>query len=473
MSDVKWVSVPSSFIFSDELRLDAEFYSKERLKAQILIEELKKKKIPVTTIQDETFVKDIFWPGRFKRKYVSPKEGKPFLTPKEVFTFKISPRKFVTGYPDSVKIEKNWILITRSGSVGRVIISNSLLSEFVLSDDIIRVIPQLKSNFGYLYAYLNTWIGQAFLTKTNYGGPIKHIEPHHVANIPFPLVDEDIMKKVNSMILEAHKMREEAQLKLLEAEKLFYAELGLPEIDEDSVEYFRGDLGRKVKAFTVKASELDLRLDASYHIPISRKIQEEITKTGMAEKLRNIVTQIFIPSRFKRIYVKKGDEGIPFLQGSHLPLVKFFDVKYLWKKSPNIESLLIKSGWILMTRSGTVGNIALATKSIENWAASEHVIRIVPKDNLNPGYLWAALTSIYGQIQIKAKIYGGVVDEIAEKDTSLLESILLPLPDKSTQDKIGNLVIEAYELKDKANLLEQEAVSMLERHLEELSGVSL
>ena len=452
--------------------MDAEFYSKERLKAQVLIEELKKQGIEILNVGDNSVVKDIFWPGRFKRKYVSSKEGKPFLTPKEIFTFKISPRKFVTGYPKDVEIKKDWILVTRSGSVGRLIISNSILTEFILSDDIIRVIPNSEFPFGYIYAYLNTWIGQAFLTKTNYGGPIKHIEPHHVASIPIPIVDEDIILEVNKKILKAHKMREEAQLKLSEAEELFYQELNLSSIDEDDVEYFGGEAGRKVKAFTVRASELDLRFDASYHIPISRKIQEEITKTGAFTQFKEIVSWIFVPSRFKRVYVE-SDDGIPFLQGSHLPLVKFFDIKYLWKKAPNIESLLIKRGWILMSRSGTVGNVALATKPIENWAASEHVIRIVPKDDVNPGYLWMALTSIYGQVQIKAKIYGGVVDEIAERNTSLLESILLPLPNKSIQDKIGNLVIEAYELKDKANMLEQEAVSMLEKHLEELSGVSL
>lgn len=74
-------------------------------------------------------------------------------------------------------------------------------------------------------------IGQAFLTKTNYGGPIKHIEPHHVANIPIPLLDEAIIKEINSKILEAHKMREETQLKLIEAERLFYEELGLPDLE--------------------------------------------------------------------------------------------------------------------------------------------------------------------------------------------------------------------------------------------------
>ncbi len=192
--------------------------------------------------------------------------------------------------------------------------------------DLIRLVPKDKDSLGYVYAYLNTWIGQAFLTKTNYG-LIKHIEPYHVANIPIPLVEENIMKKVNNMILEAHKMREEAQLKLLQAEELFYKELGLPNIDEDDVRYFGGDLGKKVKAFTVKASELDLRLDASYHNPLAettRRILREAEKTKAFSliPLGEIVNP-YTPPRFKRMYVPPN-EGIPLLQGSHIPMIKIF-----------------------------------------------------------------------------------------------------------------------------------------------------
>ncbi len=479
MSEVKWVSVPSSFIFrEDELRLDAEFYSKERLKAQVLIEELKKQGIGILNVGDNSVVKDIFWPGRFKRKYVSSKEGKPFLTPKEIFTFKISPRKFVTGYPQDVEIEKDWILVTRSGSVGRLMISNSILTEFILSDDIIRVIPNSEFPFGYIYAYLNTWIGQAFLTKTNYGGPIKHIEPHHVASIPIPILDEDIMKRINKKILKAHKIREEAQLKLIEAEEMFYQELGLPKIDEDDVEYFGGEAGKKVKAFTVKASELNMRFDASYHNPLAETSRRRILKESQSSrtyilKYLKEIADSYTPPRFRRMYVNP-EEGVPLLQGSHVPMIKIFDLKYQWKGMKGLEKYILKKGWILVTCSGTLGKTALVSSSWEGWIATNHITRLIPKDSteINPGFLALYIQTTYGQSQILALSYGAVVEEIGEAG-ELFDQILVPLPDKSIQDKIGNLVIEAYELKDKANMLEQEAVSMLEKHLEELSGVSL
>ena len=80
------------------------------------------------------------------------------------------------------------------------------------------------------------------------------------------------------------------------------------------------------------------------------------------------------------------------------------------------------------------------------------------KNRVNPGYIVAFLSSLYGEYQIKGKVYGAVVDEIAEQDTSLIEDIDILLPDKSIQDKIGSLVIKAYNKKDRANQIEEEAI---------------
>jgi len=52
-----------------------------------------------------------------------------------------------------------------------------------------------------------------------------------------------------------------------------------------------------------------------------------------------------------------------------------------------------------------------------------------------------------------------------------MENILLPIPvDKSIENKIGSLVIEAYNKKDKANQIEEEAVKELEQSLMQIAG---
>jgi len=471
------ITVENSWILRDEsMRLDALFYSQDIVESKILIEKLRQEGIRIERLGADNLTKKNFWPGRFKRKYVPKSMGKPFLMPSEVFLFFPRARKFIIDFPEEVNIEPNWILITRSGSVGRTIISNSFLSDFVISDDIIRVVPTDKDVLGYIYAFLNTWIGQALLTKSRYGKTVKHIEPHHVANIPIPLLPESDIKEINKKILEAHKLREEAQKLLVKAEEMFYVELDLPKIEEEDVEYFGNENGKIVKAFIVKASELDLRVDASYYLPIFRKIRSLLKeKQGIFQlkKLNDerVFQRIFTPPRFKRAYVKDPRNGIPLLQGSHAPLIKYFDIKYLWKKMKNLDEYIVKEGWILITCSGTIGRILLVTDYLNGWAATNHMTRVIPSETMNPGYLTIFLYSIYGQYQLKALSYGAVVEEIGEAG-ELLNDILVPIPyDDKIQEKIGNLGIEAYNKKDKANQIESEAVRLLEEKLENMSDV--
>jgi len=220
----QWFTLESRWV-EDTSRLDASFYSQDVMKARILIEHLRKGGIEIRKIGDQSISKKIFWPGRFKRKYVSEKEGKPFLMPSEIFMFLPRARKFITDFPSNMLVNKNWILITRSGTIGRCIISNELLSSFAISDDLIRVIPAKEDLLGYIYAYLNTWVGQVFLTKNRYGATVKHIEPHHVADIPIPLLPDSDIKEINRKVLEAHKLIEKAQKLLLEAEQLMKMKL--------------------------------------------------------------------------------------------------------------------------------------------------------------------------------------------------------------------------------------------------------
>lgn len=417
----------------------------------------------------------IFVGARVKRLFTNSKEGIPYLMPIDLFMFNLKPRKWVrreTEDLDNWWVDPSTILITQSGTPGRCLLVNKLFKDKVVSPNVIRVIPNKEGyeNVGYLYAYLNTWIGQAFLIKDRYGATVKHIEPHHVANIPIPRIP-DLEEEINQKILEAHKLREEAQELLLKAEEMIYSELGLPKIDEDDVEYFGGEIGRLVKAFEVKASELGYRLDASYHLPIAHLVVSNLQKVKLdhIKKLKEVADS-FVPPRFKRPYVRDPNDGIPLLQGTHIPQIKPLDIKYIWKRMKNIEAYIVRKNWILVTCSGTIGRLVLVSDYWDGWTATNHLLRIIPKEKeINPGYLAGFLLSIYGQVQFQRLVYGGVVDEIGEAGELFYDILVLKPRDKSIENKIGSLVIEAYNKKDKANQIEEEAIKELEIYLIEIA----
>lgn len=468
MTEVQTINVPVRWVNDGEKRLDASFYAQDVIAARILLDKIRRMGVKIESVNDLS--NRIFWPGRFKRCYVSSNEGMPFLMPSEVFTFLPRPTKYIIAYPKDILVEEGWLLISRSGSIGRCIIVTKNMLNFVLSDDLIRIVTKDEKKLYYLYAYLNTWIGQAFLTKDQYGATVKHIEPHHVANIPIPHLP-DLEEEISPKILEAHKLKEEAQQLLLKAEEMIYSELGLPKIDENDVEYFGGEIGRLVKAFEVKASELDFRLDASYHEPLAHLVISNLREasSGEPKKLKEVADS-FVPPRFKRPYVKEPNDGIPLLQGSHIPQIKPLDIRFIWRNMKKLEAYIVKRNWLLVTCSGTIGRVALVSDYWDGWAATNHILRIIPKEGeINPGYLTGFLLSIYGQAQFQRLIYGGVVDEIGEAGKLFEEILILKPKDKTIEDKIGSLVIDAYNKKDKANQIEEEAIKKLEDALIEIS----
>lgn len=97
---------------------------------------------------------------------------------------------------------------------------------------------------------------------------------------------------------------------------------------------------------------------------------------------------------------------------------------------------------------------------MDKWAASQHILRIMPKINVShEGYIATFLMTPYGQHQLQSKIYGGVVDELTADDTA---RVLIPDLPYAEQEKIGVPAKEAYELRDKANTLEDQAIACIE-----------
>ena len=75
------------------------------------------------------------------------------------------------------------------------------------------------------------------------------------------------------------------------------------------------------------------------------------------------------------------------------------------------------------------------------------------------GYVAAFLMNPYGRHQLTSKIYGGVVDELTAEDT---REVLIPDPPHGVRDEIGGLVVRAFEMRDLATELEEEAIADIE-----------
>jgi type I restriction enzyme S subunit len=228
-------------------------------------------------------------------------------------------------------------------------------------------------------------------------------------------------------------------------------------------------LERSVESFRIGSGLVEetseLRLDASFYNPRVLAAVAALDRSDMEIRpLGEVAERVFIPPRFKRIYVD-ADHGVPFLQGSHVLQLQLTDLKYLSIKAhKDLQRWIIRSGWVLVTCSGTVGRVTVAPSHWDGWAASQHILRVIPKEggSCPAGYLATYLASPFGQVQLTAQIYGAVVDELTEEQA---RSVRVPVPRTRAQrlkiKKIDELAGEALQRRTEAVMSAESAARNL------------
>lgn len=78
---------------------------------------------------------------------------------------------------EKLYLRRGMILITRSGTIGRVIYATAYHDGAVGTEDVIRVVIPDEALRGYVYQFLSSRFGQDQLRMNVYGGIVDHIEP--------------------------------------------------------------------------------------------------------------------------------------------------------------------------------------------------------------------------------------------------------------------------------------------------------
>ena len=415
--DISWSSVSLSEVINKGKRFDAQVFDVE---SKHIRDVLNNGKYPLVQLDgDEGLIEDSFYPGRFKRIYCEKGEGIEFYLPSQMTDIYPEPNKWISKLTkasiEKLRLELGTLLLTRSGTIGNVTIVSKTLKNKVFSDDVIRTSFRNEEDLGYVYTYLKSEYGNNILKTNSYGSVITHIEPEHLKEMLIPNAPFIIKKKIHDLIMDSYANRDESNRLIDEATKIMIEELELPPIDDLKKEAF--SYSKEINSFSTKLSDLDGRLEGSYHIPLIEVIEKYISKKAIVKKLNSedLTEKIILPGRFKRIYVEKGN-GKVFLGGKEINQLdpsskKFLSIKHYSDKL--IRNIAIEKNDVLVTRSGSVGRVMLAPEHWQNWISSDHVIRISSKKSYH-GLIFTWLASEYGKELMKRQIYGSVVDEITK-----------------------------------------------------------
>lgn len=204
--------------------------------------------------------------------------------------------------------------------------------------------------------------------------------------------------------------------------------------------------------------ENSTRLDGKFHASDGMKSLDELRKrAGKNLKLNRIgdvclPAGIFIGGRARRTYVQDPSRGIPFLSSSDMLMASFESANLVSKTSQtDLRNMILKKGWVLISRSGTIGNMAYVRDDMEDLAGSEHIMRVAADlKKISPGYLYTYLSSPTGQALIKLGTFGSVIDTISPE---FIADLPIPRLNSSVEEHIHALVEQAATLRVRANAL--------------------
>ena len=366
-SDPLWNAVSSLQVCEKSFRLDAGHF-RNNVNHQSNF----------TTKPLSSFVQDIIEPKLFTRFYCDRKFGVPYISSSEMSELepaldgRFISKEFTNNLDDYI-IKTNQILISAAGTVGTIVLAPDYLNGVAGTSDILRLSFNERQYPGFIFTCLHSPLGQNQLQGIAYGAIIKRIRGFQLAKVQIPDIPDTLKRRINEIVINAKELRECGHKINKEAKELIYTHNNLKELPYQDNE--------STNKWNVSISECmigEFRLDAHFYNPLAQLAERNIKGCGSIIKtLSELAERIIMGPRFKRDYVD-SKQGIPFLSGKNIVQIRP-QMKYLSNiQISEMEELIIKRDWILITCSGTIGRTCFVFNNYENYAASQHILRVIP-----------------------------------------------------------------------------------------------
>lgn len=116
------------------------------------------------------------------------------------------------SYMEMLKVEEGDILITRSGTIGKMTYATKRLArEFLISDDLVRIRVRDANLRAYLVAYFSSSTALSLMLLDEYGSVQQHLQPRHIQEMIVPVPDnwsqaQDMIDAGNNFIQAMESM---------------------------------------------------------------------------------------------------------------------------------------------------------------------------------------------------------------------------------------------------------------------------
>ena len=457
-------AIPSTWLENNGRRLDCGSYMSGAVEAKELLKRHENEDLINLTAGHNG---GIFNGPRFPRVYVDdPANGVPFLGSTDILDADLSnvsllSKKQVKENP-SLILDEGWTLITCSGTIGRMAYARSDMKGMAGSQHFIRVAPDItKITPGYLYAYLSSRFGVPIVVSGTYGAIIRHIEPHHIEDLPVARLG-NIEEQANELVQRSAELRVEATDLLKTAGLMVNGQFGFPE---------KLALSHRVFSCSTASSSLVLkRLEATFHDAVAQESDRLIAGVPRKDEFSTLGIAISETGRLKQVFVDE-EYGAPFLTSGEIFRQRYEPTRFLSNRLlPDESEWATQEGDLLLARSGQVGGIigrgVWADRRFVGGCVSVDVLRLSAQNSqILHGYLYAYLfLTDVGYRQLIRTAVGSSIPHLSAPDVSHL---LIPRCDSALEAEINELVWSAGHKRAEAQEKEDQARTLVERAIEE------
>lgn len=313
-----------------------------------------------------------------------------------------------------------------------------------------------------LAAFLNTDIGERLASRRATGGTRPALD--YPALLSIPIIEDKHILEITSKVVEQKKQNEAQADKLLSSiDDYLLNELGikLPDPPENTL---------KNRIFTTSVNELTgNRYDPFYHQTYFNELLTSLENSKYRKsKLGLHISEITYGASFNNEYV---ESGVPLLRIKDLKRNEICvdEVVYLPENARNLlGNCFVKHNDFLISRSGTIGIVAIVPENIDGFAFGSFMIKFTLAENsgIVKNFLSYYLNSSLMIKLVERNKIGAVQGNIT---IPTIRNFPLVLPTPNEQQKIADHITgirrQAQQLKDKTNKALKKASEEIEKIL--------
>ncbi len=198
------------------------------------------------------------------------------------------------------------------------------------------------------------------------------------------------------------------------------------------------------------------RLEAETYLTGGYGLRRRVESLLPHTRLGNI-GDVWQPSRLKATEVH-AEAGQAFLTATQVFDIRPAARKWLAPgKTPDLSRRQVQPGWILVTRSGSVGDAILAYAPHFDAIISDDLLRLEVRDPKHRGYVYSYLRSGVGRAILSSSQYGSVVKHL---EASHLADVPMPTAPEAIYQDLNDRIDLVYDLRERAFQLSKEAESL-------------